>query len=280
MDNKRKLIVLSLVCVMLFSVAPFLAIAVADEGSGNSTNDNNTVNNTVVPPTADFTADVTDGTAPLNVLFTSNCTGNPTEFNWTFGDGTCSNQNIAATHTYTQPGKYDVSLTVTNAAGSNTATKPGYIIVNTSNIPNVVPTTPCMNYSDNNTNTNKPDNCTNNTKLNCTCNVSKTVSTNLRILCSGKAPRRVHFIDRSKNHVSTYWNLGDGTTSKCKSVVHIYKKPGKYLVKFTVKYRSGKTKTVNGGYIVVTGSSPESMTTPTNSTQPTPTPIPTPAPTP
>jgi len=252
MDNKRKLLALSLVCVLFLSVAPFLATAAADEGSGNSTNDNDTVNNTAVPPTADFTADVTDGTAPLSVLFTSNCTGNPTEFNWTFGDGTCSNQNIAATHTYTQPGKYEVSLTVTNAAGSNTATKPGYITVNACNISNVVPTIPCTNYSDNNTNTNKTNNCTNNTKLNSTCNVSKTVSTNLRVLCSGKAPRRVHFIDRSKNHVSTYWKFGDGKSSKCKSVVHIYKKPGKYPVQFTVKYKSGNIKTINAGYIVVT----------------------------
>jgi PKD repeat protein len=285
MDNKRKLLVLSLVCVMFFSVAPFLVTAAADEGSGNSTNDNNTVNNTVVPPTADFTADVTNGTAPLNVLFTSNYTGNQAEFNWTFGDGTFSNQNIASLRTYTQPGIYDVSLTVTNAAGSNTATKPGYIIVNTSNIPNVVPTTPCVNSSDNNSNTNQNDNCTNNctnnTTLKSTCNVSKTVSTNLKVLCSGKAPRRVHFIDRSKNHVSTYWNFGDGKACKCKSIVHIYKNPGKYPVKFTVKYRSGKTKTVNAGYIVVTGSSPHPATNnTTNSSQPTPTPALTPALTP
>ena len=118
MDSKRKFLVLSLVCTILFSVAPVLATAVADDGSGNSTNENNTV----FLPTANFTANLTHGTAPLKVLFTSNCTGNPTEFNWTFGDGTCSNQNIAATHTYTQPGKYEVSLTVTNAAGSNTKT--------------------------------------------------------------------------------------------------------------------------------------------------------------
>jgi len=248
MESKKKILALSFIFVILFSVVPVLATTDTNRGSDNSTNENNTVS----LPTSNFTANVTHGTAPLKVLFTSNCTGNPTEFNWTFGEGTCSNQNIAATHTYTQPGKYEVSLTVTNAAGSNTATKSGYITVNACNISNVVPTIPCTNYTENNTNTNKTNNCTNNTKLNSTCNVSKTVSTNLRVLCSGKAPRRVHFIDRSKNHVFTYWNLGDGTTSKCKSVVHIYKKPGKYLVKFTVKYRTGKTKTVNGGYIVVT----------------------------
>ena len=204
MDSKRKFLALSLVCAILFSVAPVLATTVADNGSGNSTNKNNTVS----PPTVNFAANVTHGTAPLNVLFTSNCTGNPTEFNWTFGDGIYSNHNLTAIHTYTQPGKYNVSLTVSNAAGNKTATKLGYIIA------------------------------------------SKKVP-NLKVLCSGKAPLRVYFIDRSKKHISWKWNLGDGTTSRNKSILHIYKKPGKYPVTLTIQTIGHSTKIVHAGYIVV-----------------------------
>jgi PKD repeat protein len=204
MGSKRKFITLSLVCVILFSVAPVLAITEADNG-GNSTNKNNTVS----LPSVNFAANVTHGTAPLNVLFTSNCTGNPTEFNWTFGDGIYSNHNSTAIHTYTQPGKYNVSLTASNAAGNKTATKLGYIIV------------------------------------------SKAVTTNNRVLCSGKAPLRVVFLDKSKKHISWYWNLGDGTTSRSKNIVHIYKKPGKYPVKLSYKTVGHVNKTLYAGYIIV-----------------------------
>jgi PKD repeat protein len=205
MGSKRKFLALSLVCVILFSVAPVLATTVADNGSGNSTNKNNTVS----LPTVNFTANVTHGTAPLNVLFTSNCTGNPTEFNWTFGDGIYSNHNLTAIHTYTQPGKYNVSLTVSNAAGNKTATKLGYI------------------------------------------SVSKAVPTNNRVLCSGKAPLRVVFLDKSKKHISWYWNLGDGTTSRSKNIVHIYTKPGKYPVKLSYMTIGHVNKTLYAGYIIV-----------------------------
>jgi PKD repeat protein len=62
-----------------------------------------TEKNTVTVPTTDFTASVTSDKAPLKVLFTSNCTGNPTEFNWTFGDGIYSMQNLKVTHTIHSP---------------------------------------------------------------------------------------------------------------------------------------------------------------------------------
>ncbi len=264
---------LSFVCFILFSVAPVLATTATDEGFNNSTNDNNTINNTVVPPTADITADVTDGTAPLKVLFISNCNGSPIGFYWTFGDGTHSNQNFSVAHTYTQPGKYEVLLTVTNVAGSNTATK--YINVSANNdtsnnascISNSAPGTPGVNSCKNNTNPseNNTNPSVNNTK--CPCNVSKTTPTNLRVLCSGKAPRRVHFIDRSKRHISWYWDFGDGSTSRSKSITHIYKTPGKYLIKLTYKTIGHYTKTLKGGYIVVKGSSSKATKTPTNSSQ-------------
>ncbi len=81
-----------------------------------------------ITPIASFTASPTTGTAPLAVTFTDTSSNTPTSWLWDFGDGSTSlEQN--ATHTYTLAGTYTVNLTVTNAAGSNTTTKTGYISV-------------------------------------------------------------------------------------------------------------------------------------------------------
>lgn len=73
-------------------------------------------------PGASFSSNVTSGTAPLNVLFTDTSTGSPTAWNWNFGDGTSSTQKNPA-HVYSTAGTYTVTLTASNSAGSNTATK-------------------------------------------------------------------------------------------------------------------------------------------------------------
>jgi PKD repeat protein len=81
-----------------------------------------------MPPVADFYGSPTSGVAPLEVTFTDQSSGNPTGWNWTFGDGgTSTIQNPL--HTYTDPGTYTVSLTATNAYGNDTETKTGYITV-------------------------------------------------------------------------------------------------------------------------------------------------------
>jgi len=80
-------------------------------------------------PVADFFANATSGNAPLKVLFTDNSTGTPIFWHWDFGDGMKSKHALNATHIFTEPGKYDVSLTVTNENGSNTRIIPGYITV-------------------------------------------------------------------------------------------------------------------------------------------------------
>jgi serine protease len=80
------------------------------------------------PPVADFSGTPTSGSAPLTVVFTDASTNNPTSWSWTFGDGgTSTAQNPS--HTYTAAGTYTVSLTATNAYGSDTETKTGYITV-------------------------------------------------------------------------------------------------------------------------------------------------------
>ncbi len=82
-------------------------------------------------PTADFTSNVTTGDAYLTVQFTDLSTG-ATAWKWDFdNDGTidCIQQNPV--HTYTSPGRYTVSLTASNPAGTDTREKVEYIVVTT-----------------------------------------------------------------------------------------------------------------------------------------------------
>ncbi|KQC06873.1 MAG: hypothetical protein APR55_04510 [Methanolinea sp. SDB] len=58
-----------------------------------------------------FTSDVTSGLAPLEVRFTDLSNGNPNAWLWEFGDGATSSEKNPV-HTYTAPGHYSVSLTV------------------------------------------------------------------------------------------------------------------------------------------------------------------------
>ena len=83
-------------------------------------------------PVPGFTATVTSGAAPLPVTFTDTSTVLAgTMWNWSFGDSTWFNATVSSNpdHTYTMPGTYTVTLTVTNASGSSTATQAGYIHV-------------------------------------------------------------------------------------------------------------------------------------------------------
>lgn len=80
------------------------------------------------PPTADFSATPRAGDPPLTVAFTDLSTGAPTSWAWDFGDGgTSTSEN--PTHVYAAHGSYTVTLTATNAYGSDTASKTGYIVV-------------------------------------------------------------------------------------------------------------------------------------------------------
>jgi len=83
-------------------------------------------------PVASFVGSPTSGTVPLAVQFNDTSDAeSPLAWNWSFGDDTWSNITDSAlrnaSHTYSSAGTYDVSLTVTNASGSNTATYAGYI---------------------------------------------------------------------------------------------------------------------------------------------------------
>ena len=86
----------------------------------------------VTPPVAGFSANNTSGCAPLTVQFTNQSSANATTFAWSFPGGnpsTSAAQNPSVT--YATAGTYNVSLTVSNSAGSNTSTQTNYITVNT-----------------------------------------------------------------------------------------------------------------------------------------------------
>ncbi|MFK5955979.1 MAG: PKD domain-containing protein [Planctomycetota bacterium] len=83
------------------------------------------------PPVADFSATPLSGTTPLNVSFTDLTTNAPTSWSWDFGDGGTSNAQHPS-YTYNNAGTYDVTLTATNADGSDTRVRTGYITVNSS----------------------------------------------------------------------------------------------------------------------------------------------------
>ncbi len=87
-----------------------------------------TVNNVVIAPIADFTANTTSISEGGTVNFTDLSSNEPSNWSWNFGNGTTSAaQNPSAT--YNTAGTYTVSLTASNSAGSDTETKTGYITV-------------------------------------------------------------------------------------------------------------------------------------------------------
>ena len=76
---------------------------------------------------AEFSSSPRKGVAPLTVNFTDESTGEITNWLWQFGDGESSAAKNPF-HTYTKPGTYTVSLTITGPGGSDDETKPSYII--------------------------------------------------------------------------------------------------------------------------------------------------------
>ncbi|MGB9940066.1 PKD domain-containing protein [Methanosarcina sp.] len=170
-------------------------------------------------PVADFFVNTTSGYAPLKVLFTDNSTGSPTSWLWDFGDGIYSKHAMNATHTFTKPGKYNISLTVANEHGNNTVTKPVFITVKALKAP-------VADFSAN--------------------------------VTSGDAPLKVLFTDNSTGAPeSWFWDFGDGIYSKhAMNATHTFKKPGIYNVTLKVTNAAGSNSITRHGYITVMATTP------------------------
>lgn len=168
----------------------------------------------VTLPAASFMSNVTEGSAPLGVLFLDSSENSPTSWLWSFGDGgTSALQNPV--HTYTGAGTYTVTLTASNSAGSNTDTETGYITVNKAG----------------------------------TLPVALFVANTTR----GSLPLTVQFVDSSTNSPTSWlWSFGDGSTSTVQNPAHTYKTAGTYAVTLTVTNTKGANTLSQSGYIVVT----------------------------
>ncbi|PWR70621.1 hypothetical protein DK846_14620 [Methanospirillum lacunae] len=188
---------------------------------------------------ADFVANPTNGSAPLTVQFTDKSTGNPTMWNWDFGDGpipmnadvSCSGggcSNIAnPTHTYLEPGKYTVTLTASNQQGcTDTISKQSFVVV--------VPA----------------------------CSIKADFVANPT---NGSAPLTVQFTDKSTGNPTMWnWDFGDGpipmnadvscSGGGCSNIAnptHTYLEPGKYTVTLTASNQQGCTDTISKSQFVV-----------------------------
>ena len=109
----------------------------------------------LLPPVAMFTANVTTVTAGGQVNFTDQSLYNPASWSWSFpGDTPASyNGQTPPPIVYNTPGTYNVTLTVTNANGSDVQTNTNYITVNAAsgclkiNLPTPVGWTPVNYYT-------------------------------------------------------------------------------------------------------------------------------------
>ena len=166
-------------------------------------------------PVADFTGTSTTGLYPLTVRFADASAGNISTYSWNFGDGSSSalkNPN----HTYTWPGTFDVSLTVTGPGGSDTETKTAFVNTNVQ--------TPTADFSADPT--------------------------------TGLNPLHVQFTDQSTGNLTgiTYaWDFGDMGTSTLQNPDHTYTANGQYTVTLTINTANGADTEIKTNLIYVGG---------------------------
>jgi PKD repeat protein len=165
------------------------------------------------PPLAEFVADVTSGSPPLTVNFTSLSTGTIDAYSWDFdGDGVEDSALQDPTHIYDIAGSYTVSLTVTCAGGSDTETKVDYITV--------TPIPPTADF--------------------------------IADVTQGTATLGVGFTDMSSGDIDTWsWDFGDMGTSTAQDPSHDYTAPGWYTVILTVSGPGGTDTMTKYAYIQV-----------------------------
>ncbi len=139
--------------------------------------------------TAGFTASQQEGCAPFAVQFNNTSSG-AVSYYWTFGNGNTSTLQHPS-NTYTVPGQYTVTLTVTGANGaSTTSTQTNFI--------NVV-AYPQAAFTANTTSS-----------------------------CPGTTV--FHFTNQSTGAASYTWDFGDGTTSNDVNPDHVYHQSGTFTV--------------------------------------------------
>ncbi len=163
-----------------------------------------------VIPVADFSANTTEGFAPLLVQFNDG-SKNATSVNWDFnGDGIIDSEELNPIHEFTTPGTYTVTLTASNANGK--ASRLATITV----LEQEQPVLPVANFSTN--------------------------------ITEGYAPLSVQFNDSSENATGWNWDFGNGVNSTEQNPTHTYSAAGNYTVNLTTSNGNGtdsKLATIN-----------------------------------
>ncbi len=167
-----------------------------------------------VPLQANFMVDRTSGFLPLTVTCIDKSTGNPTRYNYNFGDG-FNSADKNASHTYRFPGIYTITLTImkynpgSNSIISSVEAKTNVITVNR------VPSIPLVAKF-----TASPTN--------------------------GTVPLTVTFTDKSSGDPTRYnYDFGDGVNMTGPNPVHTYRHAGVYNVTLLVL----KNDAVNGSIV-------------------------------
>jgi len=165
----------------------------------------------LLPPVANFSANITSGNAPLTIQFNDTSLNNRTRWNWSFGDNTFSPlQNPI--HPYHLAGNYTVSLNAINPSWSNITRKIHYIVV--------LPPLPVASFTANQTFGSAPF----------------TVKfTDM----SQNSP------------TAWEWDFGDGEISQLRNPVHTYSLSGTYDVKLNATNAEGSNILTKAGYIKV-----------------------------
>ena len=179
-------------------LAPFIPNVVG--GTGN------------LPPTARFTSDVVSGNAPLTIQFDASGSSDPDgdnlSYSWNFGDGSTAT-GVGISHLFTQPGTYQVSLTVSDGSLNDTSNKTITVVDDT------LPTITANLAADNN---------------------------------SGVAPSVINFdatgSTSSDGSALIYsWDFGDGTLGSGITINHEFVDAGSYVVVLTVSNADGISDT-------------------------------------
>ncbi|OPX70867.1 MAG: PKD domain protein [Methanoregulaceae archaeon PtaB.Bin108] len=178
-----------------------------------------TVADAPVAPVANFTY-LSECPNPLFLQFTDTSLNDPTQWSWNFGDGetsTLRNPN----HTYSAYGGYNLTLTVSNLAGSNSTTR--IICIIACPLP-VYP--PVAHFTANAT--------------------------------YGQLPLPIQFTDNSTGEAITsrLWTFGDGGTSTDTNPIHLYTTPGLFTVSLEVTNDGGSNTSTRTDYIHVFDATP------------------------
>ncbi|MFH0967585.1 MAG: PKD domain-containing protein [Methanobacteriota archaeon] len=158
-----------------------------------------------LPVEANFTAIPLRGEAPLTVEFTDQSTG-AMFWSWNFGDGSPGSMIPDPDHTFTEPGIYQVRLSVVNEIGESATASQGINVT----IPGALD------------------------------------AEFIGIPTSGPVPLFVQFTDHSMGKpISWMWDFGDGARDTSLNPNHLYLTDGVYSVTLTVSDQHGNSDTVS-----------------------------------